>query len=139
MEYGRPLLSADLFGQCAPEYFRDVLGCVVPETIDVRVGNPPRGAVGHGVVHLGPLKVQRGHEGIEPSGQPLLVPKLGVHGAVRQVQVGHPVGVLLVNRVLLMNVIGDVVDQYILAVVVGGIHQGVEVIEGAKPTVNSGR
>ena len=122
------VLLLQLLGEGAPVEKVDVLRGVVPESIDAKVRHPHQSRVRHGLHHLGAAQVQGGQMRVKPGGQAVIVPTFGIQAAVREVERGRPVAVLLVHGVIQVHVVGYVVQKDIQVAPMGDVQQLVQLL-----------
>ena len=101
----------DFAGQGPPKNLRDMLGGIVPETIQGKLLQPIQGRITHRSVHLRTLQIQTGHEGIKPSRKAMLIPNPYILAPIRQIQGGNPIRMLLQERMFLMHMIRHIIQQ----------------------------
>ena len=91
--------STNFLGEQTRKIHWDVLGCIVTEAVEIIFCDPHQGAIAHEFCDGIVTKFEGRHEGVEPSRQAFLVPKLGIESSVCRVFVGGPIWMFLVHRV----------------------------------------
>ena len=103
----------DLLAQHTPVAFRDMLACIVTETVQLVVLQPVQRAVSHLLAYLLALQIQGRDMLVEPSGQTRLVPKLEVTPSVRKDGVRMPVRMRLQRRRVDMHMVRYIVQHHV--------------------------
>ena len=122
---GRPELGDAVL----PEFERDIVGGVAAETVDTDLLDPEFHGVDHRLAEIRVVEVQVRH--IVPAGA-------GRTDDVAGFVVGVPFRMVLDPRIVPGSVVGDPVDDDGHAALVGAVHEGLEVHEGAEFRVDGG-
>ena len=109
------------------------------KSIDVEILEPPQSGIRHRVNHLRLKIIEGGHEVIEPCCKSIIVPALRIFTSIGQVKRCKPIGFLLHEGVLFMNVMCHIIQKDIDVMFVGDINHLFEFRFGAETGVGGAK
>ena len=112
-----------------------MFGCIVPKPIDIKILEPPKRRICHCVNHFRLEIIECRHKIIKPCCKSIIVPALRVFTSIGKVKRCKPIGFLLHEGMLLMDVMGHIIQKDIDMMLVSDINHLFEFRFGAETGV----
>ena len=112
-----------------------MLGGIVPKPIDIKILEPPKRRICHCINHFRLEIIECRHKIIKPCCKSIIVPALRIFTSIGQVKRCKPIGFLLHQGVLFMNVMCHIIQKDIDVIFVGDINHLFELRFGAETGV----